>query len=162
MRGNTRKKKGRIGQHKYTTNTNKTLLVNNINEAQCPHLNSRLSRVHGLVAAARGESDVDERGDQVRGLTAVSGSSVIKGAHVGGSARGRALNVHRSPAVEASGRVHAVLPVDGPLHEDEDDHVPVGRDVPWEKKRTVIWGGGGVDTGISDEHRIARLRLQPG
>ena len=36
----------------------------------------------------------------------------------------------RGGAGEAGGREHAVVPVDGPLHEDHSDHVP-SRVFPW-------------------------------
>ena len=110
------------------SNHSKPKLLNAVKASNRPlisHLNASLALEHRLVGRPRGERDVDERGDEVGGLAAVAGASVVEGTHLGGGATRVASLVLGSPAVIAGGCVHAVLPVDGPLHEDQDDHVPV-------------------------------------
>lgn len=113
------------------------------------YLQRGLAPKHGLDDRARGEGDGDEGVDEVGRLAAPTRAAVLQGAHVGGGALphhaglggaglGReAVDVAGGGGVGAGrvlervgvqelarGREHALLPVDGPLGEDEHHHVP--------------------------------------
>lgn len=80
---------------------------------QDTHLKHRLSRKHGLVACPRRQRNVDERRDEVGRLATVSGTSIVKRAHIGGGRRGVARQATGGePRVKTGRFVHALLPVD--------------------------------------------------
>mmetsp|Transcript_25713 Transcript_25713/g.71848 ORF Transcript_25713/g.71848 Transcript_25713/m.71848 type:complete len:783 (-) Transcript_25713:14-2362(-) len=110
-------------------------------------LHLRLAGVHWLVDDSRLQGDVDEGGDEVGRLASVSRSTVSQRALVSScftsvarSSIGETGSVTASVAVapiavvvgaapcgagrvDAGGGEHTGVPVDGPLHEDQDDHV---------------------------------------
>mmetsp|Transcript_27436 Transcript_27436/g.38603 ORF Transcript_27436/g.38603 Transcript_27436/m.38603 type:complete len:293 (-) Transcript_27436:1457-2335(-) len=110
-------------------------------------LNTSLSVVHGFIDITRLKSNVDQGGNKIGWLTTITRSTIIErtlgcsiiGASAVISPRSTgtiavsvALDpfssiVGRSPAtaggVNTSSGKHARVPVDGPLHKDEDNHV---------------------------------------
>mmetsp|Transcript_13329 Transcript_13329/g.18588 ORF Transcript_13329/g.18588 Transcript_13329/m.18588 type:complete len:266 (-) Transcript_13329:1468-2265(-) len=110
-------------------------------------LDAGLSVVHGFVNITRLKRNVDQGGDKIGWLTTISGTTIVKrtlrssvissGTLVSPRSTGTitgsltispySIVIGRTPAiasgVDTGGGKHAGIPVDSPLHEDEDNHV---------------------------------------
>mmetsp|Transcript_1312 Transcript_1312/g.2274 ORF Transcript_1312/g.2274 Transcript_1312/m.2274 type:complete len:717 (+) Transcript_1312:2347-4497(+) len=95
-------------------------------DQQDNHLHAGLARKHGLLHAAGAQHDADQRGDEVGRLAAIARAPVVQEAD-GGHVPIRVARVGGvvgvGAVVVAGAHEHAVLPVDGPLDEDQQHHV---------------------------------------